>query len=181
MLLVDAHLDLSMNALSLNRDLNLAIADLRAHEVKRGLTEPGRGHNTVTLPELRKGEVFLSVVTVIARATRPDDELASDTVKRYVAWGVGPRGAQAVVQASKVRAMLHGRDRPNLDDVHALAVHAFRHRLVLNFRGEAEGETAEGIIREVLAGGAGDRRRTTVAAGGDRRRTTGHRGRVARR
>jgi len=130
--------------------------------------------------EVPPPEVVLEA-TRIARATRPDDELASDTVKRYVAWGVGPRGAQAVVQASKVRAMLHGRDRPNLDDVHALAVHAFRHRLVLNFRGEAEGETAEGIIREVLAGGAGERRRTTVAAGGDRRRTTGHRGRVARR
>jgi MoxR-like ATPase len=102
-------------------------------------------------------------------------------VKRYVSWGVGPRGAQAVVHASKVRAMLQGRDRANLDDVRALAIPAFRHRLVLNFRGEAEGETPEGIIGEILDGGAGERRRTTVAAGGDRRRTARHGGRVARR
>ena len=86
MILVDAHLDLSMNALSLNRDLNLAIADLRAHEVKRGLTEPGRGRNTVTLPELRKGEVFLSVVTVIARATRPGSN-PNDAAHQEISYG----------------------------------------------------------------------------------------------
>ena len=86
MLLVDAHLDLSMNALNLNRDLNLEIADLRAHEKERGLTEPGRGRNTVTLPELRKGEVFLSVVTVIARATRPGSN-PNDAATQEISYG----------------------------------------------------------------------------------------------
>ena len=86
MFLVDAHLDLSMNALSLNRDLNLAIAELRAHEKERGLTEPGRGRNTVTLPELRKGEIFLSVVTVISRATRPGSN-PNDAAHQEISYG----------------------------------------------------------------------------------------------
>ena len=86
MLLVDAHLDLSMNALNLNRDLNLAIAELRAHEKERGLTEPGRGRNTVTLPELRKGEIFLSVVTVISRATRPGSN-PNDAAHQEISYG----------------------------------------------------------------------------------------------
>jgi len=69
MLLFDAHLDLAMNALEWNRNLELEINDLRSLE--ENMSEPGRGRGTTTLPEMRSGEVFLSVVTVISRTARP--------------------------------------------------------------------------------------------------------------
>ena len=63
MLLFDAHLDLAMNAIEWDRNLELEIEDLRKSE--NNMSEPGRGRNTTTLPEMRRGKVFLSVVTVI--------------------------------------------------------------------------------------------------------------------
>jgi len=69
MLLFDAHLDLAMNALEWDRNLELEINDLRSLE--ENMSEPGRGRGTTTLPEMRSGEVFLSVVTVISRTARP--------------------------------------------------------------------------------------------------------------
>jgi len=111
--------------------------------------------------------------TRIARATRPDEPDATKAVKRYIGWGVGPRGAQAVVTGAKLRALLQGRDSATIKDVHALVIPAFRHRLVLNFRGEAEGETAAGLLREILDGVPAERRRTTkVTTGGRGRRAT---------
>ena len=65
MLLVDAHLDLAMNALSLDRNLDLPVMEIRERE--QGLDQKGRGRGTVSFPEMRKGEVGLSVVTVIKR------------------------------------------------------------------------------------------------------------------
>jgi membrane dipeptidase len=68
MLLIDAHLDLAMNALEWNRNLDLEVAQIRAAEAD--MQQKGRGNGTTTLPELRRGEVFLSVVTVISRTAR---------------------------------------------------------------------------------------------------------------
>ena len=68
MLLIDAHLDLAMNALEWNRTLDLEVAQIRAAEAD--MQQKGRGNGTTTLPELRRGEVFLSVVTVISRTAR---------------------------------------------------------------------------------------------------------------
>ena len=70
MLLIDAHLDLAMNALEWNRNLDLSVADGRAAEAD--MEKKGRGRGTTTLPEMRRGEVFLSVVTVISRTARPN-------------------------------------------------------------------------------------------------------------
>ncbi|MBT2561206.1 membrane dipeptidase [Pedobacter sp. ISL-68] len=74
MFIIDAHLDLSMNALEWNRDLTKNIADINEREV--GLTDkPDRSHGTVSLPELRKGNVGLVVATQIARYVAPDNHL----------------------------------------------------------------------------------------------------------
>ena len=66
MLVIDAHLDLSYNALNWNRDLRLSVAEIRRQE--EGMTEKGRGTNTVAFPELRAGEVGVCLATVLARA-----------------------------------------------------------------------------------------------------------------
>ena len=74
MLIVDAHLDLSMNALEWNRDLTLPVAAINAREA--GLTDkPDRGLATVSMPELRRGNVGLVVATQIARYVAPDNPL----------------------------------------------------------------------------------------------------------
>jgi membrane dipeptidase len=69
MLLIDSHLDLAMNALEWNRNLELTVPQIRKAE--EGMTQPGRARGTTAFPEMRRGEVFLSVVTVISRTARP--------------------------------------------------------------------------------------------------------------
>jgi membrane dipeptidase len=69
MLLIDAHLDLAMNALNWNRNLDLTVQEIRQAEA--GMDEKGRGRGTVSLPELRAAEVFVSLATVIDRTARP--------------------------------------------------------------------------------------------------------------
>lgn len=66
MLIIDAHLDLAWNALGWNRDLSLTVPEIRASEA--GLTGKARGHNTVAFPEMRKGQVGISIATLLARA-----------------------------------------------------------------------------------------------------------------
>ena len=66
-LIFDAHLDLAFNGVDWNRDLRMAIAEIRAQEATLKMTEPGRRTNTVSFPELRAGEVRLGVATLFAR------------------------------------------------------------------------------------------------------------------
>ncbi len=86
----------------------------------------------------------------LSRASRPEAEEAPDFIRRWVNWGVGPRATQHLVLAAKARAALDGRAMPNFDDVHAVALPVLRHRLVTNFEAEADGQTAEDILRQLL-------------------------------
>ena len=70
---------------------------------------------------------------------------------KYVRYGASPRGAQSIVLAAKIRALLEGRLNVAFDDVRALAAPALRHRIVLNFEGEAEGLNTDEIVGEVLS------------------------------
>jgi MoxR-like ATPase len=90
-------------------------------------------------------------VVRVLRATHPDDARAPDLVKRYVRFGGSPRGAQSVLLAARIRACLHGR-APSTDDVKAVALPALRHRVILNFEGEAEGISIDDCIGQVLDG-----------------------------
>jgi MoxR-like ATPase len=90
--------------------------------------------------------------TTLARRTRPGDPEAPPAVRRFVSFGVGPRGAQSLVQAAKVRALLEGRSAPSPEDVDHLLRPAFRHRIVLNFQAEAQGIPTDRVLDEVLDG-----------------------------
>jgi membrane dipeptidase len=70
MLILDFHLDLAWNALEWNRDLSLPVAEIRRREIERGYSGPGRGTNTVSLPELRKGNFAIVSATLLARHDR---------------------------------------------------------------------------------------------------------------
>ena len=93
---------------------------------------------------------LIQLAVRLCRATRPETDEAPDFIRRWVNWGVGPRGTQHLVLATKARAALDGRAMPNYEDVHAVALPVLRHRLVTNFEAEADGQTAEGILKQLL-------------------------------
>jgi MoxR-like ATPase len=86
----------------------------------------------------------------VARATRPDEPNALEAVKKGLSWGVGPRASQYLIFGSKARAVLNGRYTPTTEDVMAIAPAVLKHRVVLNFRAEAEGIKPGDIIQEIL-------------------------------
>jgi MoxR-like ATPase len=88
-------------------------------------------------------------VSVLA-ATHPDNRRAPSLVRQYVRYGGSPRGAQALVTAGKILALMDGRYNVSADDVRAAALPALRHRVILNFEGEAEGITTEAVVRSIL-------------------------------
>ena len=84
-------------------------------------------------------------------ATHPDSEFAPEEVTRYVRYGSSPRGGQVLILGAKIRALLHGRFNVAFEDVAQMVHPALRHRLILNFEGEAEGISADDILNEVVA------------------------------
>jgi MoxR-like ATPase len=86
----------------------------------------------------------------IIQATHPDGPEAPDLTKRFVRFGASPRGAQSVLLAAKIRALFEGRFAASVDDVRASALPALRHRVLLNFEGEAEGIKTDQVIEAVL-------------------------------
>ncbi len=93
---------------------------------------------------------LIELAVRLCRASRPGDDGAPDFIDRWVNWGVGPRGTQHLVLAAKARAALDGRPMPDYDDIRAVALPVLRHRLVTNFEAEADGQTSEDILRQLL-------------------------------
>jgi MoxR-like ATPase len=85
----------------------------------------------------------------LARATRPGAD-APDFVREYVSWGAGPRASQYLVLAGKARAILDGRFAVSSDDIRALARPTLQHRLIVNYKAEAEGVTAGALVERLL-------------------------------
>ena len=83
-------------------------------------------------------------------ATHPQSDFATDMTNRYVRYGSSPRGAQALVLAGKVCALLDGRFNVSFDDIKHVAKPALRHRLILNFEGEAERIDPDAIVEDIL-------------------------------
>jgi MoxR-like ATPase len=90
--------------------------------------------------------VLVQYAVQLARSTRPQEPGASDMVRKYVAYGAGPRASQYLTLAAKARAAMEGRGIPDIDDVRQSALSVLRHRMVLNFQAEAEGGGAEKIL-----------------------------------
>jgi len=89
-------------------------------------------------------------VVRLLRATHPDDSNAPALVKEYVRFGGSPRGAQSMLLAARIRCSIDGRLAPSIDDVRAVALPALRHRVALNFQGEADGIDVDDCLRQVL-------------------------------
>lgn len=86
----------------------------------------------------------------LAASTRPGGELAQDIVNQYISWGAGPRASQYLVIGAKCYAAINGKYSPDIADVQAIAPYVLRHRIVRNYKAEAEGIKEEDIIRELF-------------------------------
>ncbi len=86
----------------------------------------------------------------VLEATHPERPSAPDLVKRFVRFGASPRGAQACLLAAKIQALFDGRFAVSVDDVRKVARPALRHRVILNFEGEAEGVKTDAILDRIL-------------------------------
>ncbi len=82
--------------------------------------------------------------------TRPGRERATEEVNRFLSWGAGPRASQYLVIGAKVNAALNGKYSPDIEDVKAVATPILRHRIVRNYKAEAEGQSVEAIIDHLL-------------------------------
>ena len=119
------------------------------------------GADVVAMQRLARDVPIASHVMAYAvrvlRATHPDTEAVPGVVKEYVRYGGSPRGAQAMVLGAKIHALLDGRFNVAFADIQAMAAPALRHRIILNFEGEAEGISTDSIVRAVIAETPADR------------------------
>ena len=86
----------------------------------------------------------------LVMATQPGSDYAPEIVNEYSALGSSPRGAQSLLLAGKVRALLNGRFAVSCDDIREVAIPVLRHRMMINFHGQSDGITDEMIVREIL-------------------------------
>ena len=101
--------------------------------------------------EVPVSDNVVSYAVRLAAATRPNTPNAAPRVNELVKWGAGSRASQALILAGKARALLDGRRNVACEDVRALAIPVFRHRVITNFRAEAENITTEALLQEIIA------------------------------
>lgn len=121
---------------------------------KKKLNRVISGDDIVRLQQLVRevsiSDALISFVSDIIRATRP--ETTTDAyVKDWVDWGAGPRAGQAMILTAKANALLEGRLAVTLDDIKAVALPVLRHRVLVNFRAEAEGITSDKVATHLLS------------------------------
>jgi MoxR-like ATPase len=88
----------------------------------------------------------------LVMATQPEQAEAHELAKKYIRYGSSPRGAQALVECGRVRALMRGRYHLSLEDIEAVAPSVLRHRIILNFDGHAEGQTPDTILSAIIKG-----------------------------
>src|SRR5690606_21850068 len=88
-------------------------------------------------------------VTMVGK-TRPKGVSATNLVKEYVDWGAGPRASQNLILAAKTHAVIHGKFSPDIENVQAVAHGILRHRIIKNYKAEAEGISDEQIIKSLF-------------------------------
>ena len=89
----------------------------------------------------------LEYAVTLASKTRPNTKMATQEVNDYISWGAGPRASQYLVLGAKCHAAISGKYSPDIEDVQAIANYVLRHRIVRNYKAEAEGITEEDVIR----------------------------------
>lgn len=102
------------------------------------------------LRDLPVTDNVLEYAVGLVAKTRKDDPRAPELTKKYIAWGAGPRASQNLIIAAKTHAAVKGKYAPDIEDVRAVAMPILRHRIVRNYRAEAEGYSVDRIIAELF-------------------------------
>ncbi|MGB5497918.1 MAG: MoxR family ATPase [Maribacter sp.] len=92
----------------------------------------------------------VNYAVTLVNNTRPHLESAPDFVKQYLDWGAGPRASQNLILGAKAHAAIHGKFSPDIEDVQAVAMGILRHRIIKNYKAEAEGITEEDIVNRLF-------------------------------
>ncbi len=131
-----------------------AIIDRTTHATTVTVRRMMSGPNVLSFRELiREVPVATPVrdlASMIVMATHPEWDRSPEPARRFVRYGASPRGAQALILGAKVRALTEGRYNVSVDDLKALAAPALRHRIILNFEGEAEAVDVDALIAEIV-------------------------------
>ncbi len=101
------------------------------------------------IPDVPVPDHVLEAILRTVNATRPNSPLAGDYVKRYVAWGAGPRASQTMTSAAKALAMLRGQSAASLEEVRAVMKPVLRHRVIPNYNATGDGVTVDQIIEKL--------------------------------
>lgn len=135
-----------------------------SHEVE--IVKATTGHREISLTKILHANEILQFQQLVRKVpvadnvmeyavslvckTRPDNTLATTQVKNYIEYGAGPRAGQFLIIGAKAHALLHGKYSPDIEDVKAVAVNVLRHRMIKNYKAEAEGIKTESIIEGLL-------------------------------
>src|SRR5262252_63506 len=123
---------------------------VREVQVKRVMTGPQVLGFRDLVREIPIASHVRDLASLLVLSTHPQWERAPEPARRFVRYGASPRGAQALVLGAKVRALSEGRYNVSVEDLRAVALPALRHRLILNFEGEAEGVDVDRLIGDLI-------------------------------
>ena len=137
-----------------NRDEELAImkqtTGTQQAEVEHVLSAERILHLQELVRQVVVADHVFEYAADLVRATRPDENGTLPFIKQQVSWGAGPRASQYLILASKARALLHGRLHATTADLRALALPVLRHRVLTTFHADAEGVSADDIVKRLL-------------------------------
>lgn len=133
------------------RDILIATTGVQEDEAHQVFTTGELLAAQVLLRRMPVGDSVVEAILDLVRACRPDDVTASDKVRQTVAWGPGPRAAQALMLTVRARALLQGRLAPSIEDVTAMAKPVLSHRMALNFAARARGDSLAKLIDDTSA------------------------------
>jgi MoxR-like ATPase len=132
----------------------LAIVKSTTSDTKITLNQIVSGEKIAEYQELIRripvADNVLEYAVKLVGKTRKNSELAPQITKDFISWGAGPRASQYLIVGAKCHAALQGKFSPDIDDVKAVALPILRHRIVRNYRAEAEGYSTDKLIQELL-------------------------------
>ena len=150
----------------LDRFMFNVILDYPSYEEELQIVKQTTVKNEVTLNTIMSAEQIMECQQVITKLpvtdnvlqyavslvakTRPESDKAAEVVKQYIEWGAGPRASQFMLMAAKCHAAINGKYAPDIEDVKAVAKPILRHRIVMNYKAEAEGMSVDQIIESIL-------------------------------
>ena len=142
-------IDVRFPELATERDILLATTGASLPSATKALTARQLQDMQALVRKLPVGERVLEAILSLVRNARPDQS-EDETIRKTVAWGPGPRAGQALMLASRAKALLDGRVAPSVDDVIDLAEPVLKHRMALSFAARADGGTVDGTIARLV-------------------------------